>query len=844
MIVFIGFMYFGIIQWLSQKYRLSRYNKMIRPCLGRANSIMVQRVRALAPLINTQVSQVKVPLQYQKKLGDDYLDISIVEPKQTVNLESWSADSMLPQTDTNLGDDFLVLLQATTINELTHKLREIPVGYKIHVFQDFYPLAWKAGNPYEVIFRTTITKFIKMMDDFGQGKLTMGDDLELVSLTTVHAVGRPFTPSTESHRTFDFDTSSGSLSNLVSSKSQIMKPENELTENQDETKVNSSQTVEFYLGSKEERLKTTSKKDVKTPHDYPNTQDDEKTTEGKIQPQTIKPPNILVFTGINDADERYLEIKDLLEQCINRDAYTIYHLKQDQLLSTPWMDNVALLVLACKDAAKNTDSDDIFCNFFQKGGNILSFGSSFENCLIDVLPSSSQNVNIQFSYKNWKDIHGMSSKFHYRRDGQKLSNAVSQILGENDENNEGLIALITSDKSKSVLIQLYLDKDPVNLSLTSSEFKSLKQSNKSRMEILQDIIMMLDVNCSSGTLPDLTPAYLLTSSKDFMDSFLKCFNQVAKNKSIKGKSVTLQLVEDESTLKPTDSHLPLIATSTTREFHYFASDVYWKNLTSSCLGQVLIYTDVIPTTMSLFDGFMFSVPENIGAVAIAGRQTSGRGRGGNSWLSPVGCAMFSVHVQIDKDSGLGGKITFLQHIMSLAVVQSVRSLPGCGDLPLKLKWPNDIYYERSIKLGGVIVNCSVVGSTIHAIIGCGFNVSNSNPTICINDIISQYNKEHKTTISMCRPEQLIARTISNTEKLIQLFQSQGHQAFCELYYKNWIHSSERVQVESLDFSLVTVSGLDEFGFLEVKKDDGSVFSLQPDGNSFDIMHNLIAIKKF
>ncbi|KAK6183061.1 hypothetical protein SNE40_010610 [Patella caerulea] len=825
---------------------------MIRPCLGRANSILVQSLRPLAPLTNAPVShsQVKVPLQYQKMLflDDDYLDIRIVEPKQTVNLESWSADSVLSLTDrpTNLGDDFLVLLQAITINEvdLTHKLLEIPNGYKIHVFQDFYPLAWKAGNPYEVIFRTTATKFIKMMDDFGQGKLTIGDDLELVSLTTVKAEGRPFTPSTESHRIFDFDTSSGSLSNLDSSKSQIMKPENELTQNQDEATVNSSQTVEFYLGPKVKRLETTtSKKEVKTHHDNLNAQEDEKIIEGKIQPKTIKPPNILVFTGVTDADKRYLEIKDLLDQCINRDAYTMYHLKQDQLLSTPWMDNVVLLVLACDDAAQNTDSDNIFCNFFQKGGNILSFRSSFENCLIDVLPSSSQNVNIQFSYKNWKDICGVSSKFHYRRDSQKISDVVSQILGENDENNEGLIALVTSDKSKSVLVQLYLDKDPVNLSLTSSDFKSLKQSNKSRMEILQDIIMMLDVNCSSDTLPDLTPAYLLTSSKNFKDSFLKCFERAAKNKSVKGKSVTLQLVGDESTLKPTDTHLPLIATSKTREFKYFASDVYWKNLTSSCLGQVLIYTDVIPTTMSLFDGFMFSVPENIGAVAIAGRQTSGRGRGGNSWLSPVGCAMFSVHVQIDKDSGLGGKITFLQHIMSLAVVQSVRSLPGCGDLPLKLKWPNDIYYERSIKLGGVIVNCSVVGSTIHAVIGCGFNVSNSNPTICINDIISQYNKEHKTTISMCQPEQLIARTISNTEKLIDLFQSQGHQTFCELYYKNWIHGSERVQVESLDFSQVTVNGLDEFGFLEVRKDDGSVFSLQPDGNSFDIMHNLIAIKK-
>ena len=33
-----------------------------------------------------------------------------------------------------------------------------------------------------------------------------------------------------------------------------------------------------------------------------------------------------------------------------------------------------------------------------------------------------------------------------------------------------------------------------------------------------------------------------------------------------------------------------------------------------------------------------------GAVAIADRQTAGRGRGGNVWLSPAGCAMFNVQL--------------------------------------------------------------------------------------------------------------------------------------------------------------------------------------------------------
>ncbi len=39
-----------------------------------------------------------------------------------------------------------------------------------------------------------------------------------------------------------------------------------------------------------------------------------------------------------------------------------------------------------------------------------------------------------------------------------------------------------------------------------------------------------------------------------------------------------------------------------------------------------------------------------------------------------------------------------------------------------------------------------------------------------------------------------------------------------------------------------VQGLDDQGYLLVKTLDGTIHTLQPDGNSFDIMRNLIAIK--
>ena len=48
----------------------------------------------------------------------------------------------------------------------------------------------------------------------------------------------------------------------------------------------------------------------------------------------------------------------------------------------------------------------------------------------------------------------------------------------------------------------------------------------------------------------------------------------------------------------------------------------------------------------------------------------------------------------------------------------------------------------------------------------------------------------------------------------------------------------------LMLSLVTVVGVDEFGFLRVKDQDGVEFSVMDDGNSFDMMNGLVKPKDF
>ena len=52
------------------------------------------------------------------------------------------------------------------------------------------------------------------------------------------------------------------------------------------------------------------------------------------------------------------------------------------------------------------------------------------------------------------------------------------------------------------------------------------------------------------------------------------------------------------------------------------------------------------------------------------------GRGGNVWLSPKGCMMFSAPLQFPIDSRLGRTASIVQHIAALSVVTAVRRQSG------------------------------------------------------------------------------------------------------------------------------------------------------------------------
>ncbi|MCI4351658.1 MAG: biotin--[acetyl-CoA-carboxylase] ligase [Thermoplasmata archaeon] len=102
---------------------------------------------------------------------------------------------------------------------------------------------------------------------------------------------------------------------------------------------------------------------------------------------------------------------------------------------------------------------------------------------------------------------------------------------------------------------------------------------------------------------------------------------------------------------------------------------------------------------------------------VAGRQSGGRGRGGNRWNSPEGGLYISVIVPTQ-----GGP----DPLLPLAVGTELAEMLDAGwGIPVRLKWPNDLVIAapRSSpeKLGGVLVDAPALAAAV--IVGVGLNVN-------------------------------------------------------------------------------------------------------------------------
>lgn len=282
---------------------------------------------------------------------------------------------------------------------------------------------------------------------------------------------------------------------------------------------------------------------------------------------------------------------------------------------------------------------------------------------------------------------------------------------------------------------------------------------------------------------------------------------------------------------------------------------YHSNLRNeeSSFGKYLLYGEVVTSTNTVLEKnptLLRHLPT--GTTITATQQVAGRGRGSNVWISPKGALMFSTVMHHSFQLTQSAPVIFIQYLAGLATVRGIQNYaPGYDALPVKLKWPNDIYAQVPgslsnpvVKIGGILVNSSYSGSNYDIVCGIGVNLANDLPTTTLNLLAESHNLRAFTA------EKLLASILAQFESLYADFCRRGwHQGMEDEYYKAWLHSGQIVTLETHEGMKARIKGITkDWGLLlaeELGWEDrptGKMVQLQSDSNSFDFFKGLLRRK--
>jgi len=126
-----------------------------------------------------------------------------------------------------------------------------------------------------------------------------------------------------------------------------------------------------------------------------------------------------------------------------------------------------------------------------------------------------------------------------------------------------------------------------------------------------------------------------------------------------------------------------------------------------------------------------------GSVVIADQQVKGRGRLGRSWVTHPGSAL-AFSLVIRPSAKEAGQLALFSPLAGLAVAQAIGNL----QLPVQIKWPNDVLI-RFRKTCGILAESVWQDNQVHGVvIGVGINVASASvppadqvqfPATCIEE---------------------------------------------------------------------------------------------------------------
>ncbi|UNC90722.1 biotin--[acetyl-CoA-carboxylase] ligase [Candidatus Contubernalis alkaliaceticus] len=243
-----------------------------------------------------------------------------------------------------------------------------------------------------------------------------------------------------------------------------------------------------------------------------------------------------------------------------------------------------------------------------------------------------------------------------------------------------------------------------------------------------------------------------------------------------------------------------------------------RYLSTKEIGQIIEHFRIIDSTNRRAKELALEgAPQ--GTVVVAEEQTGGRGRVSNRWFSPRGGIWFSVILTPDIDPQQASFVTLLA---SLAVVRGIQELVP---LPLKIKWPNDVYLKNR-KCAGILTEISAKMNLINYIVlGIGINIkidSDSIPgelkkkIICLGD-------ETETELFF---SEILAKVLRQIELLYDQALGEGFGKIIDEWRKYDLLLGRQISVETpLEVISGQSIGINEKGALLLKTEQGQIIEV-------------------
>ncbi|MCX6353324.1 MAG: biotin--[acetyl-CoA-carboxylase] ligase [Candidatus Aureabacteria bacterium] len=237
------------------------------------------------------------------------------------------------------------------------------------------------------------------------------------------------------------------------------------------------------------------------------------------------------------------------------------------------------------------------------------------------------------------------------------------------------------------------------------------------------------------------------------------------------------------------------------------------DLKTRLMGRSIMYFEETTSTSDEADR-LARKGERAGSVVIAEKQTSGRGRMGRVWESPVGKG---VYLSIILRPALPpARISFITLSSAIAARNAIQQ---CAGLRAFLKWPNDLLISGK-KACGILTEIKTEADRIdYAIVGVGMNVNQT--LFQLQGLPEATSLRVETGVAVSRLE--IAKAFLEAfDHTYTILMEGGYKEIIDL----WLGASEtigrRIIVRSLsgEKSEGVATGLDEDGCLLLRLDTG------------------------